>query len=333
MRRRDFLGRSFAAGAIVFGQAIAVSGRSPSASREWKFDRVAGPFSFSEGPVWDGKAVLFTDIRNNRIMRYDPRDSSCLEFLSDTKGANGLALDRQGRLIACQGGSEGRSVIRYEKDGSLSVLADRFEGKRFNSPNDLAIDSLGRVWFTDPRYGDRSGMDLDHESVYRLESSDDQKWGVQRMTFDTTRPNGILITPDLQTMYGAQSDHGEGSKRELRAYPILENGALNNYRVLHDFGPHRGVDGMTFDSDFNIVASAGSDRSGPGPMIYLFAPSGRVLETHPTPLSPTNCVFGDEDLRSLYVTVYDGSLYRARTDREGYHSVLLNHQDTKTQES
>jgi gluconolactonase len=160
-------------------------------------------------------------------------------------------------------------------------------------------------------------MDLDHESVFLLESSDGQNWITQRRTYDTTRPNGILVTPDLQTLYVAQSDQGEDAKRELWAYPIHSDGTLGDHRVLHSFGPYRGVDGMTFDSELNIVAAAGSDRAGPGPMIYVFAPSGRVLATHSVPASPTNCIFGDEDLSSIYVTVYDGSLYRARTDRRG----------------
>ena len=317
MKRRDFLVSSFVSGAVLLSQSMAEAGRSSPVGESWRFDRVAGPLSFSEGPVWTGRAILFTDIPDNRIMRYDPTDGSCTVYQTDTRGANGLGLDAKGRLVACQGGSEGRRVVRYEAGGAATVLADRFEGRRFNSPNDLAIDNLGRIWFTDPRYGDRSGMELDHESVYRLESQNAQEWTVQRMTFDTTRPNGILVTPDLKTLYVAQSDQGEETKRELRAYPILENGKLGDYRVLHDFGPHRGVDGMTFDSEFNIVATAGSDQSGPGPMIYVFASSGRVLETHPVPASPTNCIFGDKDLTSLYVTVYDGSLYRAVTDRKG----------------
>jgi len=313
MKRRDFLGSSLAAGAVLLSHSEASAG----SSADWRFERVAGPLSFSEGPVWNGEAILFTDIPDNRIMRYDPKDGSCTVYRTDTKGANGLALDDKGRLIACQGGTEGRRVVRYEVNGRETVLAAGFEGKRFNSPNDLAIDHLGRIWFTDPRYGDRSGIELNHESVFRLESKDDQNWTVQRMTFDTTRPNGILVTPGAETLYVAQSDHAEEASRELRAYPILDNGNLGDYRVLHDFGPHRGVDGMTFDFNLNIVAAAGSERSGPGPMIYVFSPSGRVLQTHPVPGSPTNCVFGDEDLESLYVTVYDGSLYRTRTDRKG----------------
>jgi len=318
MKRRSFLTTSLAGATALLGQSEPARGLSTLGPSDWQFERVAGPFSFTEGPVWAEAAVLFTDIPNNRIMRYDPANGSCTVYRSDTQGANGLALDEKGRLVACQGGSEGRRVVRYEQDGTVTVLADRFEGKRFNSPNDLAIDSLGRIWFSDPRYGDRSGMELDHESVYRLDSENDRGWTVQRMSFDTTRPNGLLVTPDCQTLFVAQSAHEPGEKRELRAYPVLGDGALGDYRVLHDFGPHRGVDGMTFDVELNIVATAGSDTSGPGPMVYVFAPSGRVLETHPMASPPTNCTFGDEDLRSLYVTAYDGALYRTRTDRRGY---------------
>ena len=160
-------------------------------------------------------------------------------------------------------------------------------------------------------------MELEHESVYCAAPQADGTYITQRVTFDTTKPNGLIVTPDMQTLYVAQSDHGAENLRELRAYPIKEDGSLAAYEVLHNFGPHRGIDGMRLDSEGNIVATAGWLDSGPGPMIYVFAPSGRVLETHPFPISPTNCVFGDEDLGTLYVTAADGALYRARTHRRG----------------
>jgi len=284
----------------------------------WKFELVAGPFAFTEGPAWDGEALLFADISTSRVMRHDPKSGRTEVFLSGTNEANGLMLDRDGRLYACEGG--GRAVMRYGKDGSRTVIADRFEGKRLNSPNDLAIDTLGRIWFTDPRYGeDRDDMELDHESVFRLEPQADGAWLIKRVTFDTTRPNGLLVTPDRKTLYVAQSEYGEDRKRELRAYPIREDDTLGEHEVLHNFYPHRGIDGMCPDTEGNIVATAGWTQSGPGPMIYVFAPSGRVLETHPMPVNPTNCTFGDEDLQTLYVTTASGELYRARTERKGWH--------------
>lgn len=283
----------------------------------WEFEVLADPMGLTEGPAWDGSGLLFTNIPNSRILRYDAASGEISVFRTGTNNANGLMLDKNGDLYACEGG--GRRMVRYEKDGGVTVLCDNFEGKRLNSPNDLAIDSRGRVWFTDPRYGDfRDDMELDHESVYRLDPQPDGSWTPTRMTFDTTAPNGLLLSPDEKTLYVAQSKYGEGQKRELRAYPIGEDGTLGQYKVLHNFYPHRGIDGMCLDSEGNLIATAGWEESGPGGMIYVFAPNGRVLETHPVPCNrPTNCTFGGADLRDLYVTSIEGHLLRAKTDRRG----------------
>jgi gluconolactonase len=233
-------------------------------------------------------------------------------------------FDKDGRLYACEGGTPGaeggRCIARYEADGGRTVICDSYAGKRLNSPNDLAIDTQGRIWFTDPRYGDdRSDMELDHESIYRLDPQADDTWICTRVTFDTTAPNGLLVSPDGSTLYVAQSKYGEGQLRELRAYPIRDDGSVGDYAVLHNFYPHRGIDGMCLDSEGNIVATAGWEVSGPGGMIYVFAPNGRVLETHPLPANrPTNCTFGGPDLRTLYVTTIDGIVFRAETDRQGW---------------
>jgi gluconolactonase len=284
----------------------------------WEFKLLAGPMGLTEGPAWDGSALLFTNIPNSRIMRYDPQNRKVTVFRAGTNEANGLALDKEGRLYACEG--QGRRIVRYEPDGSTTVICDRFNGKRLNSPNDLAIDNQGRIWFTDPRYGDyREDIELDRESVYRLDLQPDGRWKPVRITYDTTAPNGLLLSPDNRVLYVAQSKYGKGEKRELRAYPILQDGTLGSYEVLHNFYPHRGIDGMCLDTEGNIIAAAGWEVSGPGGIIYVFAPNGRVLETHPIPANrPTNCTFGDADLRTLYVTSTDGHLFRARTERQGW---------------
>jgi gluconolactonase len=286
----------------------------------WEFEVLLDPFGLTEGPAWDGTGLLFTNIPNNRIVRYVPGSGGAKGELSvvreGTNGANGLMLDKEGRLYACEG--TGRRMVRYEPDGGVTVLCDNYEGKRLNSPNDLAIDNQGRIWFSDPRYGDEEDRELDHMSIFRLDPQADGSWQCVRMTYDTTSPNGLLISPDNKTLYVAQSRYGEGQSRELRAYPILEDGTLGEYGVLHNFAPHRGIDGMVLDREGNIVASAGWEVSGPGGMIYVFAPNGRVLETHPVPCNrPTNCTFGDADLRTLYVTSIEGHLMRARTERQG----------------
>jgi len=282
----------------------------------WEFERVAGPYQFTEGPAWDGTGMLFTDIPNNRIMRFDPETGETAEHISKTNEGNGLMFDKDGLLYVCEGG--GRCMSRY--DGSTrTVLCDSFEGKRLNSPNDCAVDAQGRVWFTDPRYGgNREDMELSHESIFRLDPQDGGSWSIKRMTFDTTRPNGLLVSPDCKTLFVAQSDPGESEKRELRGYPINDDDTLGDYEILHTFFPHRGIDGMCLDVEGNLVATAGWTQSGPGPMIYVFAPSGRVLETHPVEVNPTNCTFGDADLQTLYVTNAAGELLRARTDRKGW---------------
>ena len=290
----------------------------------WDFIAVQGPFGgTSEGPAWDGESLLFTHIPESKIYRFNPKTSTTEVFRENTNCANGLMFDESGNLYACEGG--GRRVVRYESD-STEVLAESYEGSRFNVPNDLAIDIQGRVWFTDPFYEgaggpwseDRSNKELDHDSVYRIDMTDGKSTAVSRVTEDTTRPNGLLFSLDFQTLYVAQSGRLPEEERQLRAYPVNSDGSLGSHEVIHDFGEHRGIDGMVLDADGNIVATAGYKAGGPGPLIYVFSASGEVLETHPTPFDrPTNCSFGGEDLSTLYVTTGDGFLLRAFTERQG----------------
>ena len=180
-------------------------------------------------------------------------------------------------------------------------MVDRFEGRRLNSPNDLVLDRAGRIWFTDPRYGDdHSDRELDHDSVYRITppAGGDGVWEIERLTFDTTRPNGLLLSWDERTLFVAQSDYDAGSVRQLRAYPVESDETLGDFTVLHDFGEARGIDGMCWAADGNIVATCGWERSGPGPRIAVFATDGTVLEEHllPSAGGPTNCIFGGTNL-------------------------------------
>lgn len=290
----------------------------------WDFELVAGPYGgVTEGPIWDGSGLLFTHIPSSKILKYDEVRDSVSEFLTDTYNANGLMLDSNGVLHACQGGA--RRVVRYEIDGSVTVLASGFEGSRLNIPNDLAIHRDGSIWFTDPYYEgaagpwseDRANKDLDHDSVYRIDSQKG-RGALTRLTFDTTRPNGILFSLDYSVLYVAQSGRLPDEKRELRAYPVLRDMRLGAYEVLHDFGEHRGIDGMVLDTNGNIIATAGFEQSGPGPMIYVFSSEGAVMETHPMPVDrPTNCSFGGTNLSTLYVTTINGHLFRTDTNRQG----------------
>lgn len=307
---------------------------------DWEVEAVAGPYEFTEGPVWDPAegVVLFTDIPTSTILRYDPDSGNCTEWATGTNRANGLALGPGGKLYCCEMGTgrAGHQVSRYDRDGRKTVLAVSYDGTRLNSPNDLVFDSEGGLWFTDPDYDDQTDLELGHFSVYYLDpagdpgSTDAADWDLSRATHDTTNPNGLLFSRDEGTLYVAESPYGEANDRELRAYPVesdtsdpggreSDEAVLGEYEVLHDFGPHRGIDGMCLTEEGNIVATAGWEASGPGGLLYVFTPAGRVLETHPYPADrPTNCAFGGEDLSTLYITGFDGHLYRAETDRVGY---------------
>lgn len=292
----------------------------------WEFEVIDPAYGgVSEGPVWDGQRIRYTRIQQSRIMEYDPNGGALAIWRENTNCANGLAYDAQGRLLACEGGAvaDRRRVVRYEHDGQITVLADQFEGKRLNIPNDLAVDLLGRIWFTDPFYEGAAGpwsqtreqKELDHDSVYRLDPKSDGGYTISRVTFDTTRPNGLVFSLDYKTLYVAQSGRLKEEKRQLRAYPVLEDGSLRSAEVLYDFGEHRGIDGMCLDEEGNIVATAGWELGGPGPSIYVFSPTGAVLERHPVPCRrPTNCAFAGD---MLYVTTIEGYLLRAHTNRRG----------------
>ena len=291
----------------------------------WNFEILQEPYGgVSEGPVWLEGALYYTQIQACRLMKLDAASDAITVHRDGTNYANGLCPDAEGNLLACEGG--GRRVVRYEADESVIVLADVFEGRALNMPNDLVTDPQGRVWFTDPFYEgaagpfsyDRANMALDHESVYRLEPGDDGKWNIHRVTFDTTRPNGLLFSLDHRTLYVAQSGRRADEYRQLRAYPVNADGSLGESMVLHDFGEHRGIDGMRLDTDGNIVATAGWELGGSGPSIYVFTPDGEILEHHDVPCTrPTNCCFGGDDLTDLYVTSIEGHLFRARTERQG----------------
>jgi gluconolactonase len=175
----------------------------------WDWELLAGPATITEGPAWDGAGLLYTSIENNEIRRYDPSTGDVETVYRDTGGSNGLAFGPDGSLYACEG--TGRQVVRYSPDGVKSTLVDRFDGRRLNSPNDLVLDRAGRIWFTDPRYGgDHSDRELDHDSVYRITPAGDGPWEIERLTFDTTRPNGLLLSWDERSLFLAQSDYDAG---------------------------------------------------------------------------------------------------------------------------
>src|SRR6266498_3497886 len=232
---------------------------------EWKFDVVAGPFKgATEGPVWDGKKILFSVPLENRILSFDPLSNAVAEFRRFTNRTNGLAFSSDGLLYGCQSGS--RRVVCFNPDGSTSPLAYRLGDHFHNHPHDLVVDRKGRIWFTDPydpipAPGPQLHGPLDHASVLLLDRRVDRSWYLRRMTYDTSSPTGIALSLDEKILY--VSENGlQADQRELRAYPIDENGSLGTHTLLHTFGsdhrgPQRGVSGMCVDREENSIACAG----------------------------------------------------------------------------
>jgi gluconolactonase len=290
----------------------------------WKFDLVAGPCKGRTGGLaWDGAAMLFSAVQEERILRYDPAGGKADIFRKFTGRVNGIAVAADGTVFGAQEG--GRRVIHFLKDGSTAPTNDHLDGKHHNQPADVIIDSKGRLWIADaynaqPPYGPPVYPFLDHASVLRLERDGPRAWKLARVTHDTRGPRALLLSADEKTLYVADGDVERGDQCQLCAYPLHPDGGVGRCKVLLAFAPmERGIEGMCLDSAGNIVACAGWKKGGVGPLIYLLSASGTVLETHSAPADlPMRCTFGDTGLSSLYLTAGDGGLYRSKdTGRRG----------------
>jgi gluconolactonase len=315
----------FAIAGYVLPHAWAAPGIVPPGSKVELVARAQAALEtpFTEGPVYSKGHLYFTDTSNSRILRAHvdrhARLPLPLEIFREPSGrANGLEFDADGRLLACEGGA--RRVTRTESNGAVTVLAERYEGKRLNSPNDLAVDARGRIYFTDPRYGKRDGLELDKESVYRI----DPDLKIARIIADVERPNGIAVSPDQQTLYLVDNNPSRGGARKVYAYNLRADGSIGARRVLHDFGTGRGGDGMCLDSDGNAYVTAGlnggfsqEQDSSVKAGVYIFSPEGKSLGFIPVPEdSVTNCTFGGPELKTLFITAGTG-LWRIGLNAKG----------------
>jgi len=306
---------------------------------DWRWESAVSKLSgMTEGPAWDGRYLWFVYPKIDGIMRFDPEIEECTVAYYHSNGCNGLTFDSDGRLFGAEGGTFPplidhagiRRIARYENDGSRSTIVDRLGGRRLNGPNDLIVDSKNRVWFSDPisniqetprRLGKNpKPQQLTHSSLLRADPQPDGSYVCTRATVDMTGPNGLVFSKDEKTLYATQLDYTGYARRELRSYPVNDDGSLEPHTVLHDFGPHRGIDGMCLTTEGNIVGVAGWASSGPGGMVYIFDPKGRILETQPTPSArPTNACFGGPNMDELYVTSIQGTIDRVRsTGHHGY---------------
>jgi gluconolactonase len=286
-----------------------------SASRESviapgaKLEKVFGDGEFTEGGAMDSDgSILFSDI-GNRILRFDPKTGKTTVFREPSGRANGMVFDGKGRLIVAEGANTGggRRVSITDRDGTIRTLADDYNDRQFNSPNDVAVARDGQVYVSDPRYVGDEPRELDFEGVFLLTL---EGFAI-RMDLDVSKPNGLAISPNGKTLY--VSDNG-ARRRALIAARIGDQGKVTDPKVLYDFGNRRGIDGMTVTTDGRIVAAAGSgDKAG----AYVFSPDGKLLEVIPPPEAPANVEFAGDDGKTLYICA-GRSLYRIKTTMTGF---------------
>lgn len=319
--------------ALSLSTVNAADVKAPSGSKEIIPDGAKLELLWNDGEFTEGVAVApdgriyFSDIPQTNpgaIYRFDPKNKQTVVVCKDSGKSNGLMFDRSGQLIACCGANNGRmSLAVIGMDGSVRDLITRYDGKRFNAPNDLVIHPDGGIYFSDPRYVGAEPIELDHMSVFRF---DPKAGSVQRVTTDISKPNGVILSPDANTLYVAETDNGSPNlanpgqpgpvRMTLNAFAIKNDGTLGPRKVIADFGNKAGIDGMTMDQQGHVYGALRiEERQG----IVVMNSNGQEQALIPTPSLPTNCCFGNGgEANMLYVTA-GGGLYRIRLLIPGYH--------------
>jgi gluconolactonase len=274
---------------------------------------------WTEGPVWfgDSRCLLFSDIPNDRILRWCEETGAVTVFRSPSGSANGNTRDRQGRLITCE--QDGRRVTRTEIDGAITVLIDRFDGRRLNAPNDVINHPDGTIWFSDPGYGILSnyeGWKAPFELPTRVYRLDPESGQASVATEELTRPNGLCFSPDWQRLYvvdtGCTDDPSH--HRQIMVFDVVDGTSLKNGHPFCDMSPGRS-DGIRCDTDGNLWAASGFGGAGTNG-VHVFAPDGtRIARIHlPEPCS--NLCFGGRKRNRLFMTGSQ-SLYSLYVEAQG----------------
>jgi len=264
---------------------------------DYKIEKLAGGFTFTEGPAWSRDGYLiWSDVPNNKIWKWTPGEKP-VEFRVDSNGANGNTFDARGNLYTCE--SRTRRVTRTDKKGNITVVVEQWEGKRLNAPNDIVVRRDGHIYFTDPAFGNQAdGRELDFYGIYHV----NPKGEANLVAKPKGRPNGIALSPNGRILYVANSD-----ERCIYAYDVGRDGAVSNERVLIA-GIDGPPDGIRVDEKGNIYVTATN--------LPIYSPEGKLLHTIKFAETPRNCTFGDPDLATLYVTAYT-SVYRVRLGVKG----------------
>ncbi len=264
-----------------------------------KLDQLATGGRWTEGPAYfpAGKYLLWSDVANDRIVRWDETDGSVSVFRSPSSVANGNTVDRQGRLVTCE--HETRSVSRTEHDGSIVTIADRWNGKRLNSPNDVVVKSDGSVWFTDPSYGiaddylgRRATQEIDGDYVFRVDPSG----AVTMVADDFVRPNGLAFSPDERRLYIVDSGRTVGAAHpaHIRAFNVGDDNVLTGGAVFAEC-PVGVFDGFRVDERGNLWVSSPEG-------VHCYAPDGALIGKIRVPEVVSNCAFGGRFRNRLFIT-------------------------------
>jgi gluconolactonase len=277
-------------------------------------ERLATGFRWTEGPVWigDGGYLLWSDIPNNRIMRWDEQTGATSIYRSPSNLANGNTRDRAGRLVTCE--HETRRVTRTEYDGSITVLADRFEGKRLNSPNDIVVKSDGSIWFTDPMSGIRNnymGRAAVSELPTNLYRIDPETGEITLATAEVAWPNGLCFSPDETILYVVSSS---GNPLTIQMFDVVDGRELKNLRWFVNCGPNGTPDGIRCDIDGNVWAGWGTGEGFNG--VYVFAPDGTAIGHVQLPERCHNLCFGGIHRNRLFMAA-GSSIYSLYTNAQG----------------
>ena len=285
-------------------------------------EQLGSGMRWAEGPVWfgDGRYLLVSDIPNNRIMRYDEASGSWGVFRSPSNMANGLARDRQGRLLACEHG--GRRITRTEYDGSITVLADQFDGKRLNSPNDIVCQSNGAVWFTDPPFGiggHWEGAKAEPELPHAVYRRDPVSGSLRQVLLDLAGPNGLAFSTDESVLYVVESR--AQPHRLVWAYDVDASGGLSGKRLVVDAQGPGALDGIAVDQEGNIWCGWGSngalDAQPEGlDGVRIFNPEGLAIGHIHLPERCANLCFGGVLGNRLFMAA-SHSLYALYVETRG----------------